>query len=293
MLYRLNNPAPGQQKRDGYGMRKHPITGAWSMHRGIDYGGQFPVQSASDGKVVHVAADWDTLSPARKRRQGGGNVVIIKHATDCYTVYYHGAHRSNLRVGQRVQAGDTVYLSGTTGVSTGNHLHFEVRTGRSSRSHTDPNPYFSASSATAPTNNTLRVTGRLDKYTWVAWQTALKGHGLYTGAIDGIPGRLTHLALQRWSGADLTGRLDLATLKAVQVRLGVDDDGVWGVGTVRELQKELLQGLAGAPTPEPEPIIAPPIVPIIVPEPVARVMTRQEVEAIRKRNHFEAMKDKK
>ena len=285
MLYRLNNPAPGRPVTSGYGYRIHPIRGGRKMHRGIDYGGQFDVLAAGDGTVTHIG--W---SP-----RGGGHVVKIKHATDCYTVYYHGAHRTQLKKGQHVRAGDKIYLSGTTGSSTGNHVHFEVRTGRNGAwgTNTDPNPYFSASSATAPTNNTLRVTGRLDKDTWVAWQTALKGHGLYTGAIDGIPGRLTHLALQRWSGADLTGKLDLATLKAVQVRLGVDDDGVWGVGTVRELQKELLQGLAGAPTPEPEPIIAPPIVPIIVPEPVARVMTRQEVEAIRKRNHFDAMKDKK
>lgn len=253
MLYRLQNPAPGRPVTSGYGYRIHPISGGRKMHRGIDYGGQFPVQSASDGKVVHVAADWDTLSPARKRRQGGGNVVIIQHATDCYTVYYHGAHRSNLRVGQRVQAGDTVYLSGTTGVSTGNHLHFEVRTGRSSRSHTDPNPYFSASSATAPTNNTLRVTGRLDKDTWKVWQEELRDYG-YRGLIDAIPGKLTWSAVQRsgvdfgYPANDIDGIDGPNTRRAVQRRLAASGyytgriDAIWGRGTISGLQRALNDG---------------------------------------------------
>jgi murein DD-endopeptidase MepM/ murein hydrolase activator NlpD len=262
-------------------MRNHPITGKRSMHHGVDVAGTFPVTAAADGVVKHIG--W---SPT-----GGGHTVLINHGP-IVTVYYHGAQATRLKVGQRVSAGDFVYTSGATGATTGAHLHFEVRVGPGGAWGDTKNPELYLGGA-----DVLEENGELDKATWTAWQVALKGHGLYTGAIDGIPGRLTYTAVQLWAGVPVTEKLDDATKRGVQVRLGVDDDGVWGVSTVRELQKELLQGLAGIPTPAPEPIIAPPIVPIPEPEPavevVAPVMTREQVEAIRKRNQFNAMKDKK
>jgi murein DD-endopeptidase MepM/ murein hydrolase activator NlpD len=88
------------------------------MHHGIDYGGSFNVLAAQDGKVVHIG--W---SP-----RGGGHVVILKHSNTFYTVYYHGAHRTPLKKGESVKAGQFIYRSGNTGASNGAHLHFEVRT---------------------------------------------------------------------------------------------------------------------------------------------------------------------
>jgi hypothetical protein len=63
---------------------------------------------------------------------GGGHTVLISHG-DIVTVYYHGAHKTALRKGQAVKAGDFIYQSGSTGASTGAHLHFEVRRGPQGR----------------------------------------------------------------------------------------------------------------------------------------------------------------
>jgi len=115
----------------------------------------------------------------------------------------------------------------------------------------------------------LEVNGDLDVATWKALQTALKSHGLYTGPLDGLPSAPTYTALQLWSGAPETGKLDVATRKAVQVRLGVTPDAVWGSITISEMQRELLAGLAGPSIPKKEPKPAPEPVPVVVvPEPV-------------------------
>jgi len=90
------------------------------MHNGDDYGGSFPVLVAADGVVVRVGA---SLS----KRSGFGYYVIIEHrALGLRTLYAHGAHRSKLIRGRAVKRGAGVFQSGTTGASTGNHLHFEV-----------------------------------------------------------------------------------------------------------------------------------------------------------------------
>ena len=120
-MSRLRNPWPEGytiNKRSGFGYRIHPISGARKFHHGVDVAGSFPVTVAADGKVMKVG--W---SPT-----GGGHTVLIDHG-DIVTVYYHGAHKKALKVGQSVKAGDFIYTSGTTGASTGNHLHFEVRRG--------------------------------------------------------------------------------------------------------------------------------------------------------------------
>jgi hypothetical protein len=240
MLYRLSNPAPGQQMRSGFGWRVHPITKKRTFHRGIDYGGVFDVLVAGEGKVVHVSPDWASLGAAAKRKQSGGNVVIIQHAADCYTAYFHGAYKSPLRVGQRVLPGDVIYRSGSTGLSTGNHLHFEVRTKQSS-GHVDPIPYLNANSTPTASHNTIKVTGRLNNETWKAWQEELRDYG-YTGIIDGNPGPMTHRAIQRWAGVPETGVLGSETRKAVQKKLGLKPDGVWGPVTVSAIQRGINDG---------------------------------------------------
>jgi hypothetical protein len=247
---RLENPWPaGYTINAGspYGMRYHPIHKRMMMHGGLDVGGRFPVTAAGDGVVKLVGKDWHTLTAAQKVRQTGGNTVLIDHG-GLVTAYYHGEHRSALVVGQRVSVGDYIYRSGTTGASTGNHLHFEVRGANGAMGNTkNPEDYLGKQE----TDTVLKITGKLDKATWTALQTALKGHKLYSGKIDGIPGRLTYTALQRWSDAPETGKLDIATRKAVQVRIGVKVDGIWGTGTISELQGELIRGLAGVRKPEP------------------------------------------
>ena len=240
MLYRLSNPAPGRPVTSPYGMRKHPITGAIRKHRGIDYGGTFDVLSAGDGIVRKISYNGN-------KRTGGGHVVIIKHANDCYTVYYHGAHKTALRKGQRVKKGDLIYLSGSTGASTGPHLHFEVRRSSVWGTETDPNPYLNATTDSNTGVNIVRVTGRLDRSTWRAWQEVLRNHG-YNGIIDGIPGRMTYSAMQRSVGATVDGIFGPQTRRKVQEHLKdrgyytMRIDGIWGRGTIGALQRCLNDG---------------------------------------------------
>jgi len=236
MLYRLSQPAPGRPITSPYGMRRHPISGAMRKHRGIDYGGTFDVLSAGDGVVHKVSYNGN-------KRTGGGHVVIIKHANDCFTVYYHGAHRTRLPEGARVKTGDLIYRSGSTGASTGPHLHFEVRTGRNGQwgTDTDPGPYFSANSAPTASHNTVKVTGRLNTETWKAWQEKLRDYG-YRGVIDGRPGVMTYRAIQRWAEVDEDGVLGPVTRQAVQRKLKVKRDGVWGPITISALQRALNNG---------------------------------------------------
>lgn len=116
---KLSNPWPDGysiNKNSPYGYRIHPITKRRKFHQGVDVAGVFPVTAAADGRVIKIG--W---SPT-----GGGHTVLISHG-EIVTVYYHGAHKTALKVGQDVKAGDFIYTSGSTGASTGPHLHFEVR----------------------------------------------------------------------------------------------------------------------------------------------------------------------
>lgn len=219
------------------------------MHHGIDFGGSFKVLCAGDGIVTHIG--W---SP-----RGGGHVVIVKHASNLYTVYYHGAHRTPLKKKDRVRSGDFIYRSGTTGASTGNHLHFEARTSRLWGRTQDPLPLIDGTTPAPVRPTLLKVDGRMGRNTWKVWQDVLKDDWEYRGIIDGIPGKLTWSAIQR-SVVDhgYTGPIDGIpgpnTRKAVQRRLkdiGSRSpipfytgpiDGIWGRGTISGLQRALNGG---------------------------------------------------
>ena len=213
---KLYNPAPGRKITSPYGPRKHPITGEYNkMHHGTDFGGTFRVLAAQDGIVDHIG--W---SP-----RGGGHVVIIKHASNLYTVYYHGREATELQVGERVSAGQFIYMSGNTGASNGAHLHFEARRSRRWGDTVDPMSLIVNDNPPeqAPTvedlmigQPTLSVNGRLDKHTWTAWQTVLKAKYGYRGLVDGRPGKMTWEAVQRSCGATVDGIPGLNTRKAVQ-----------------------------------------------------------------------------
>ena len=237
---KLYNPWPkGKTIRSPFGWRIHPLTKKRSFHKGVDVGGSFPVTSAQDGIVVHVSADWHKLSKKQQQRQSGGNVVTIQHENNLFTTYYHGAHQTALRVGQRVSTGEFIYTAGTTGLSTGDHLHFEVRTTKTG-GQVDPVPYLQGSPSVEPPPSS--VSGNLDAATWKAWQTALKAKGLYKGIPDGKPGPMTTRAIQEWAGVKADGQMGTMTRKAVQRKLGLKDDGVWGRMTISELQRQLNAG---------------------------------------------------
>jgi len=102
-----------------FGYRTHPILGTTRFHAGMDFGvGEgTPIRAADHGVVIH--ADWCG---------GYGNAVIIQHGHDISTLYGH-CSRLLVHQGQAVRQGDVVGEVGSTGMSTGPHLHFEVRQG--------------------------------------------------------------------------------------------------------------------------------------------------------------------
>ncbi len=110
-------PANVEMLTSSYGMRRDPFTGEAAMHSGLDFRGPLgaPIYAAAKGRVSFVG-----------QKQGYGNVVEIAHGNGMVTRYAHmSAFRS--RVGQDVSPGDVIGAIGSTGRSTGPHLHFEVR----------------------------------------------------------------------------------------------------------------------------------------------------------------------
>lgn len=103
---------------DFFGMRKkHPVTGLTTFHYGIDFAGSTgtPIHSAGDGVVVSASYSF----------KGYGNQVIIDHGFGYKTRYAH-LKKINVEVGQKVKRTEVIGLMGSTGQSTGPHLHYEV-----------------------------------------------------------------------------------------------------------------------------------------------------------------------
>jgi murein DD-endopeptidase MepM/ murein hydrolase activator NlpD len=113
----LSNPLPRMVITSGFGWRRHPIYGSSRLHAGLDLDGDTgdPIYAAGGGVVV--SAGW---------RGGYGNCVIIDHGGGFATLY---GHMSSIGVstGQVVSQGTGIGAIGSTGASTGPHLHFEVR----------------------------------------------------------------------------------------------------------------------------------------------------------------------
>ena len=110
-------PVHGGRITSEFGPRTHPVTGAHRDHHGLDIAAATgtPIGAAADGKVTFAGS------------QGGyGNVVIVDHGNGTETRY---AHQDTIAVtvGQSIRAGQRVGTVGSTGMSTGPHLHFEVR----------------------------------------------------------------------------------------------------------------------------------------------------------------------
>lgn len=111
----LASPLSFSRVSSGYGMRFHPISGQQKAHLGVDFAAPTgtPVRSVADGLVEF--AGW---------KNGYGNIVIVQHRDQKSTAYAH-LSRINVRQGQRVEQGALVGAVGSTGASTGAHLHFE------------------------------------------------------------------------------------------------------------------------------------------------------------------------
>lgn len=100
-----------------FGIRTHPISGDLRFHAGIDIAAEKGenIYSAFDGRVIE--ADYD---------QWNGNYIKIQHDNNIMTVYCH-CEKLNVSEGQKIRAGEVIATVGSTGSSTGPHLHFELR----------------------------------------------------------------------------------------------------------------------------------------------------------------------
>ena len=114
----MKTPINGARLSSPFGMRKHPIDGFNKMHRGTDFAAPMgtPIMASGDGIIKK--AGWCG---------GGGNCVVIKHNSTYQTVYAHmSKFASGIRSGVRVKQAQIIGYVGSTGKSTGPHLHYEV-----------------------------------------------------------------------------------------------------------------------------------------------------------------------
>ena len=114
----MKTPINGARLSSSYGKRKHPILGYTKMHLGTDFAAPTgtPIMASGDGKIMK--AGWCG---------GGGNCVKIKHNTTYQTVYAHmSKFGRGIKKGVRVKQGQIIGYVGSTGLSTGPHLHYEV-----------------------------------------------------------------------------------------------------------------------------------------------------------------------
>lgn len=134
------SPVPGPIT-GGFGQRFHPILHYWRMHNGVD-------MRAACGTVVIAAYRGKVIQAGPNG--GYGNLVVVDHGT------FNGKHviskyahlsRIGVRVGDQVETAQGIALSGTTGLSTGCHLHFEIK---ENGSYVDPAPYLTGKSSPRP-----------------------------------------------------------------------------------------------------------------------------------------------
>ncbi len=124
----LKSPLQFSRVTSGFAMRLHPVSGLWKQHKGIDFAAPVgtPIRAASNGMVDFAGV------------QGGyGNMVILRHGPVYSTVYAHMSRIASVaKRGTIVSQGDVIGYVGTSGWSTGPHLHYEFRVNNDAR---DPN----------------------------------------------------------------------------------------------------------------------------------------------------------
>lgn len=114
----IRMPIPYARLSSGFGARRHPVLGRMRMHKGVDYaaGSGTPIMAAGDARVK--SAGW---------MGGYGNAVVLDHGRGYTTLYGHMSRIGKIRPGQRIAQGTVIGYVGSTGMSTGPHLHYEFR----------------------------------------------------------------------------------------------------------------------------------------------------------------------
>jgi murein DD-endopeptidase MepM/ murein hydrolase activator NlpD len=114
----MRTPVDGARLSSGFGMRRHPILGYSRMHKGVDFAAPSgtPIYAAGAGRVVSAG-----------RNGGYGNYIRLRHSGEYSTAYAHlSRFAKGIRAGSRIQQGQVIGYVGTTGRSTGPHLHYEI-----------------------------------------------------------------------------------------------------------------------------------------------------------------------
>ena len=114
----MKTPINGARLSSSYGMRKHPILGYNRLHQGIDFAAPIgtPIMAAGTGRIEFVGTNG-----------GAGKYIRIKHLNGYKTAYAHlNSFASGMNKGVRVRQGQAIGFVGSTGLSTGPHLHYEV-----------------------------------------------------------------------------------------------------------------------------------------------------------------------
>ncbi len=115
----LRSPVEFSRISSRFGKRKHPISKKWKAHKGVDYAASrgTPIRATADGKITLAG-----------RKGGYGNTVVLRHAGRFSTLYAHmQGFAKGIKAGTRVKQGQTIGYVGSTGMSTGPHLHYEFR----------------------------------------------------------------------------------------------------------------------------------------------------------------------
>ena len=115
----LRNPVPNGTFRSGFGMRRHPILGFSRMHTGVDWAAPRGTPIIAAGNGVVEKAGWDS--------GGYGNQTLVRHANGYVSSYNHqNAIAKGIKPGVKVRQGQVIGYVGSTGLSTGPHLHYEL-----------------------------------------------------------------------------------------------------------------------------------------------------------------------
>ena len=114
----MKTPINGARLSSPFGMRKHPISGFNKMHQGTDFAAPMGTPIMASGSGTITRAKWCG---------GGGNCIKIKHNSTYETIYAHmKSFAAGMKVGKKVRQGQIIGYVGSTGISTGPHLHYEV-----------------------------------------------------------------------------------------------------------------------------------------------------------------------
>jgi murein DD-endopeptidase MepM/ murein hydrolase activator NlpD len=127
-------------KSSGFGYRMHPIWKKRKLHAGLDMSAKTgtPIITTGDGQVIRI----------QRRRTGYGWNVVIQHSDHKYRTLYAHMSAIDVKIGQSVKAGDVIGAVGSTGASTGPHLHYEVmvmkagKSGKGRFKKVDPVPFI-------------------------------------------------------------------------------------------------------------------------------------------------------